>query len=320
MKRSTKIWLITAASLVLIGCIVFVGVMSMLKWDFKKLSTFKYEKNTHEINEVFSSITMNTDTADINFMLSNDGKCKVDCYESENTKPSVTIKENSLIIEKTDNEPWYKNIGINFGSPKITVYLPKVEYTSLLIKGNTGDILIPRNFTFQKVDISLSTGDVEFYASASESVKIKASTGDIDVENISAGSLDLTVSTGEIDVQGVNCEGDITVNVSTGEAELTDLKCKNLISNGNTGSLSFENVIAKEKFSIKRTTGDVKFRSSDAAEISIKTDTGDVVGSLLTDKVFITDTSTGKIDVPKTVTGGKCEIKTDTGKIKITIP
>lgn len=319
MKKTTKIWLITAASLVLIGCIIFAVVMSMLKWDFKKLSTFKYEKNTYEISEEFNSISMNTDAADITFMLSNDGKCSVDCYEPKNAKHSVTIKDDALFIEKIDNKPWYKNIGINFSSPKITVYLPKTEYTSLFIKESTGDIEIPKDFIFQNVDISLSTGDVEFYASASESVKIKANTGDIEVENISAGSLDLSVSTGEIDAQGVNCEGNISVSVSTGEAELTNVKCKNFISSGDTGDLSLENIIAKEKFSIKRTTGDVKFRGSDAAEIFVTTDTGEVVGSLLTDKVFITDTSTGKIDVPKTITGGKCEIKTDTGRIKITI-
>ena len=37
------------------------------------------------------------------------------------------------------------------------------------------------------------------------------------------------------------------------------------------------------------------------------------------DKVFITDTSTGNISVPKTITGGKCEITTSTGDIRISI-
>ena len=45
MSKITKIWLIIAASFVLIGCIIFGGVMTMLKWDFTKLSTDKYETN-----------------------------------------------------------------------------------------------------------------------------------------------------------------------------------------------------------------------------------------------------------------------------------
>jgi len=79
------------------------------------------------------------------------------------------------------------------------------------------------------------------------------------------------------------------------------------------------NVIAAEKFSVERSTGDVKFDGSDAAEIFVRTDTGDVTGSLLTHKVFITKTDTGKVDVPKTVDGGRCEIITDTGDIALDI-
>ena len=56
MNRTAKIWLIVAASLVLVGCIIFVGVMAVLKWDFGKLSTNKYETNTYEINEAFKQI------------------------------------------------------------------------------------------------------------------------------------------------------------------------------------------------------------------------------------------------------------------------
>ena len=63
----------------------------------------------------------------------------------------------------------------------------------------------------------------------------------------------------------------------------------------------------------------MRFENSDAAQISVKTSTGDVTGTLLSEKVFITETSTGTIRVPKTITGGKCEITTSTGNIKIDI-
>ena len=75
MKTRTKVWLIIAASLVLTGCILFAGVMTALKWDFMELATVKYETNIYEISEAFDGISMNTDTADIIFALSDDGKC-----------------------------------------------------------------------------------------------------------------------------------------------------------------------------------------------------------------------------------------------------
>ena len=260
MRKTTKIWLIIAVSLVLVGSIIFTGIMSVLKWDFRKLSTVKYQTNLYEITENFDDISIKTDTADIVFAVSDDGKCKVGCYEDKKEKHSVTVQGNTLVINIVNQKSWYDYIGINFGSPKITVYLPKTEYTSLVIKTNTGDISL---------------------------------------ENISAGSLDITVSTGDVD--------------------LKNIECNSVLSSGSTGDIHLKNVIAKEEVSIKRSTGDVKFNGCDAGEISVETDTGDISGSLNSEKVFITKTSTGKIDVPKTVTGGKCEIKTDTGDIKITL-
>ena len=79
------------------------------------------------------------------------------------------------------------------------------------------------------------------------------------------------------------------------------------------------NLVAEDNISVERTTGFVKLEKCDAAELYIKTDTGDVKGTLLSDKVFITKTDTGHIEVPKTITGGRCEISTDTGDIRINV-
>ncbi|MBE6904401.1 MAG: DUF4097 domain-containing protein [Ruminococcaceae bacterium] len=315
----TKIWLITAAFLVLVGSIIFGSVMTVLKWDFTKLSTNKYENNNYEITEDFNGISLKTGTADITFVISGDSKCSVECYEQTNAPHSVTVKDNALVIEAIDSRKWYEYIGINFDTPKIKVNLPKTEYTTLFIKESTGDIEIPKSFKFEDVDISLSTGDVSFFASSSKLIKIKTSTGKIHIENISAGALELSASTGGITLSDVMCEGNVNIKVSTGKTDLTDIKCKNLTSNASTGKIFLNNVIAAEKFSIKRSTGNVKFEKCDASEIFVETDTGNVVGSLLTDKVFITHTDTGSIKVPNSITGGRCEITTDTGNIEIDI-
>ncbi len=319
MRTRTKVWLIVAASLVLIGCALFAGVMTRLDWDFMKLSTVKHETNTYEISEVFDGISINTNTADIVFSYSDDGKCRVECYEEENAKHSVTVENNMLVIKIKNQKSWYDYIGFHFNSPKITVYLPKTEYTSLLISGDTGDVEIPKHFMFKDIDIVSGTGDVVFSASSSDMIKIETSTGDIRIQNISAGALDLSVSTGMVTISNVTCERDVTVSVSTGKTDLTDIACKSVISSGSTGDLSLKNVIAADKFSIERSTGDVNFNSSDAAEIFVKTDTGNVAGSLLTDKVFVAQTDTGNVDVPQFANGGRCEISTDTGNIQITI-
>jgi hypothetical protein len=338
MSKQLKIRLIIAASLVLLGVIIFGGVMTVLKWDFRKLSTVKYETNTYEPGDNFKNISVVTNTADIVFLPSENSKTSVVCYEQQKLKHSVTVNDSSLVIEVVDSRKWYDYIGISFGTPKITVYIPQGEYGNLLINTSTGDVEIPKDFKFKSIDVSESTGDVKNYASASELVKLKTGTGDIYVENISAGAIELSVTTGKVTASGVTCDGDINIKVTTGKTGVSSVKCKNLVSSGNTGRISLKDVFAAEKISIERSTGDVSLENSvagklsletdtgdvtlnscDATEIFVETDTGDVTGTLLSEKVFIAKTDTGKVRVPSSVTGGRCEITTDTGDIKIEI-
>ena len=317
MSKSVKIWLIIAASLTLIGAIIFSGVMMALNWDFSKISTVKYETNGYEFDDVVcKNIKVITNTADISFVPST--YLKVVCYEETKAKHLVTLQGDTLIIE-AKNKKWYDHIGINFASPKITVYIPSGEYGALTVNGDTSDTEIPKEFKFESIDISQSTGDVKCLASASGDIKIKTSTGDIKVENITAASLNLTVSTGNINATKIECIGDLSVEVTTGKVKLENIRCSNLISTGDTGDITLTNVITDKSIDIERTTGDVKFDGCDAGELIIITDTGNVKGTLLSDKIFITESDTGSIKVPETVSGGKCKVTTDTGDIKIEI-
>lgn len=280
MRKTAKIWLIIAAALVVIGLILFATIMSVYHWDFSKLSTEKYETNTYEISEEFGEIKINTDTADVFFAASEDDTCTVVCYEKKNAAHCVDVQNGTLFITSEDNREWYEYFNISFQSPKITVYLPQDEYSALVIEEATGNVEISKDFRFEDVSISVSTGDVKFFASVIGTMKIESTTGDILVKGVEAETLELFASTGDIEL---------------------------------------ENVIAKGTISIKSSTGDIELDGCDASGLFIKTSTGDVTGSLLTEKVFITDSSTGEISVPKTTTGATCEITTSTGDINIII-
>lgn len=319
MKKHTIILIIIAAALVLVGSIIFGGVMTVMNWDFTKLSTVKYETNTHKIIDAFRDISVDTDTADIVFLPSAQGGCSVVCVEESNMKHSVAVENGALSIKLTDTRKWYQHIGVNFGTSKITVYLPAGEYGALKTVADTGDLSLPNDFSFESLDILESTGDVTSAASVSGDVRITASTGKINFAGKAAGSLTLATSTGDISVSNTACEGDVNITVSTGKTSLSNVSCKNVVSRGSTGRITLKNVVAAEKFSIKRSTGKVTFDGSDAAEIFVETDTGDVSGTLLSEKVFITETSTGRINVPKSISGGRCEISTSTGNIIISI-
>lgn len=320
MGKSVKIWLIIGVILTVMGLIMFLVPLAKANFDFSRLGTDKYVTNTYELTDAFDNISIQTDTADVTLLVSQDGSCKVECFEDEKAMHSVAVQEGTLTICLEDERAWYDHIGIHFDSPKITVYLPNTKYEDMAIGESTGAIVIPKDFSFDNIDIFASTGAVKVSASAADAMKIKTTTGDILVENCSAGSMELSVSTGLVTVKDVVCQGDMGIRVSTGKIELTDVTCKNLVSPGSTGDVILKYVIAEEKMSIERGTGDVKFENCDASELFVETDTGDVYGSLLSAKVFIADTDTGSVNVPKSTGGGRCEIHTDTGNIKITIP
>lgn len=338
MSRKTKISLITAALLVLIGIIIFGGVMIMLNWDFKNLSTTKYVTNEYIISEEFTDIAIDTDTADIELIPYDDELCKIVCFEEKNALHSVYVENGTLCIKVKNNVKWYMRIGINFKTPKISVYLPEKEYRALNVSESTGDIDIPSDFSFKSVEISASTGNISSECKVSDTVKIKLSTGDIKLSgaeaksiemsattgdvtatSITADNISVATSTGAITMERVSCTGNIKFTVSTGKAKISDTTCASLYTKGTTGKVTFKNVIANGSISVERSTGDVSFDACDGAEIFVKTSTGDVTGSFLSDKIFSTNSDTGRIRVPSSASGGRCEVKTDTGNIIIQI-
>ena len=203
MKRSTKAWLITALSMTMAGFVVFGGIMAMIKFDFTKLSTIKYETNIYEISEEFESISVITNTANVSFVISEESKCTVECYEQTKLNHSVSVTDGKLAIEAVDSRHWYDNISINFDEPQITVYLPKGEYNTLEVKSSTGSVEIAKDFSFERIDVSAGTGNVANHASASGDIKLRASTGNISVGSVTAASLSLSVSTGNVTASDV---------------------------------------------------------------------------------------------------------------------
>lgn len=319
MKKATTVWLITAASLVLLGALIFGGSLMALHFDFSKLSTTKYETNTYAVTEEFHSVYVFTDTADVTFLRSDDEKASVVCTESVKMKHTVSVEDGTLTVNRTDTRKWYEYISIFSKKERVTVYLPKSEYDSITVKGSTGNVRLSEELLLRNIDVAISTGDVICLSDTAELMKLKTTTGHIYISNVTAGSMELKVSTGDVELMSATVTGEVNVKVSTGDIEFSGIRCGSLISTGSTGEVELVDVIATGLFSIERSTGDVELTECDAGEIHIKTDTGDVSGSLLSDKIFFPKSDTGRIRVPKTTTGGTCAITTDTGNIRFVI-
>lgn len=298
MRKLLKFFIILSTIIVSLG-IIFVGAMSVLKWDFSKLTTFKYQDNSYQIEQTFSSISIETYEADVQFKFSSDNTTSVVLHEREKVMHKVDVIDETLTIKAEDTRKWYDYIGINFKSPKITVYLPLSEYNSLFVKTSTGDVRVSQEFNF-------------------EIVKVIVSTGDVNINNVTTQDLDISVSTGDINLNNLNLKN-LSISSRTGDVDLHGITLDHLTITGKTGDLDMENVVATNKFYITLSTGSVELERCDAGEIYIKTSTGDIEGSLLSEKIFIAKSGTGEENVPRTTSGGICELTTSTGDIEIRI-
>ena len=291
--------MLLAGLLTAIGLFVGFFGLILLDFDFTKLDRMNYEARVYEITEDFSEIHMDLDTADVRFALAEDGVCRVECMESEKLGYTVEAKDGVLTVVIKDSRKWYDYIALFNSSQPMTVYLPKTQYDRLSIDVSTGDVQISDGFTFGKLTLEGSTGDVSFGRVSVNSMDIRVSTGDIELTGVRATNMTLKVSTGEISLSDVRTEETLSVETSTGGVKLTD-------------------VIAY-RMSVECTTGDVSLTDCNAFSIKITTTTGDIEGTLLQEKWFVTETTTGSVNVPASqgMQGGYCYLTTTTGDIDI---
>ena len=337
MKKS--IVALAVAILLLIAGIAITGAAFILTdFSLDGFVTEAFEESTYTLEGNFDHLLIAMQEHDLTILPSENGECRIVCDESKNQKLEYTIESGTLVIKIADNRKWYDHIGIFSGEASMTLYLPENRYVSLTAATDTGDVTVSEELSFTGSSVATSTGDIKFLAKIEGELGLASSTGDITVSNQELSTLDVSVSTGEIFLDNIKATGEITLECSTGRTELHSVEADSITSKGSTGNILLKNVYVEKDIFIERgtgdvtltstlagalnietSTGDVKLNLSDAEEIDIETDTGRVEGTLLTEKVFITESSSGSIKVPHTTSGGTCKIRTSTGNINITI-
>ena len=317
MKKITKLLTFIGILLLIIGSAIFVKAFADADWKFVNLTPNKLQNRVVEIEGEFDNISLELDTTDVEFVLSTDGKNKIIFTEREDELHTVNVDSNELSI--VGNRENSKINLFTFESPKMIVYLVESQFTNLDIIGDTSDISISKDFSFDNIVIKTDTGDVACYAKANELIDIETDTGDIKISDVSTKNMSLNLHTGEVIVKSISITESLIINVTTGDILLKDATSVDFKTKGNTGDIVMENLFVSNNINVSRTTGDVTFNKVDAASLDIETDTGDVTGTFNSDKTFIVNTRTGNEIYPRGTTGGKCNIKTTTGDIIISI-
>ena len=314
-----KGFMIAAAALMGAGLILVWGVLIFSDADFARLDWEKYQTNSYSAQGEFTKIEINLKESDVELIVSDTDCVQAVCMESEKVKHSLSVVNGTLKLSEKDERKWYDHITFFSKPMSVTLYLPSDKYDSLKIDSRTGNITVPEEVSVSSTDIVTTTGDVRLGASIEGVLKIRTTTGDVRLTGVKAKKIDLKVTTGDIMFDKLECADTVSVNVTTGEFKASDMTCGSFDTTGSTGDVKLSDTVASGSFSIQRSTGDVRFDNSDAADITVKTSTGDVSGTLRTEKIFVTKSSTGSVNVPDTASGGICRITTSTGDIDIRV-
>ena len=358
MNRTLKA-VIVAVALIIVGAVLAGCSLWGLDGAWDQLSGKNNMVTTQEtITGEFTNIDVDVFWLDVQLIPSSDGTSYYKATTYDSRPCTVTVENGTLMVRQQDNRKWHQHIGIYWEKTSLQVYLPEDTYGQLTIQSDTSDVTIPAGFTFENITITTDTGDVAIKAQVDGDLNITCSTGDIRLVGIAAKAICATTSTGDMDISQTKCDN-LSISTTTGYCQLETLNvaekllatsstggkflnkvdCGSLSITGTTGDTRLNNVKVSADAQMESTTGDWKlynvtvsgdakmesdtgeweFNRFDAANITIDTDTGDVEGTLLSDKIFFVDTDTGDVEVPRTTTGGKCEITTDTGDIEIEI-
>ena len=307
--------LIIAGSALLVtgGVIVAVGYAS---GQSVKVETVEYKDL-----EAFENFDFSLRVAELEIKPSTDSTRKVVIDETRYDKHTLEVKDNTLTIKGYDNRKWYEHIftWAFYQKVKVTVYVPEGNYNNFKVVNSTGSIVVPSNYTFNSFDVKTSTGSITSSANVVNEVKAESSTGSVHFKDMTAKSASFKASTGSVHLKNLEVTEGIIANTSTGGIEAENVKCQNFTSNDSTGSVKLTNVIVDNHIEVKTSTGSIKLVDSDADTLYLKTSSGSVNATLLTDKIFYATSSSGSIRVPKSNTGGICEIHTSSGSITASI-
>ena len=243
--KKTIIWIAITFCLLLVASVVLYSLSI----------TVKLETNEYEIKETFENIKIITDTADIDFVLSENLNTLIICEEHKNIKHSVNVKENTLLVEVNDNRKWYEHIGIS--TSKITIYLSKHEYDEFITESDTGNIHI-KNINANKLDLSTSTGNLKIVNTKCKNLFSESDTGNILLENVIASEkFKIETDTGNVKFKDSDAS-DIFVKTDTGNVTGNLLTDKVIFAESDTGNIDVPKVITDEKCEIITDTGDIK--------------------------------------------------------------
>ena len=325
MKKAVKISLIAAGTAAAAGFVLMMVVCIATGFNPFGSEDTAYETKIYNIEDKFSNIEIDDVSYSIEIKPSDDGKCRIECEENNKITHDVQVKGYTLCVDFKDKRKWYEKIlprinSDSWGTRSMTVYLPENEYEKLNVDTVSGDIIVEKGFTFTEGVLDNTSGDVYCKAFFTKDLTAESTSGDVNLSDIKAQSIRAESTSGEIDIAASEVTGKIICDSTSGSVTLSVVNAKDISAESTSGEVELNYVKASGEISIDTTSGEITLDKVDAKNIEIDSTSGSVTGTILSPKRFITDTTSGDVNVPRyDDCEDVCEIDTTSGNIDVKV-
>lgn len=278
-----------------------------------------FTEKTETISESVTQIMADVSWGTVEFLPSEDGTCTVTREEKDHVTFDVSVNDGYLKIVMQDSRPWYNRL-FTFKSPTLTVRLPKGTYEALTVRTSSGKITVADGFTFDTATVAATSGDVR-YCSDGGDLNLSVTSGDAELNGVSAETLQANVTSGDLVVNSVTAKR-LTLSGSSGSIYVNDAALSESLSvKLSSGTVMLAKTVSEGDFSATTTSGGIYLDRCDGKNIDIKTTSGSVRGTLLSEKIFNAKATSGSVNVPDSTLNaeGICNINTTSGNINISI-
>jgi DUF4097 and DUF4098 domain-containing protein YvlB len=251
--------------------------------------------NRYEIPDAFRDICMISNVSKVTVCPANDTKVTLEVIGIEGIEyeyrfePDGMSNMDTLVIEEKDRRTGIGKLLPVTESLEIRLFLPKT--------------------------------DAEGTERSFGGLKITTKTGDCDVSDVPVGWVEVFTFSGKVEISSITSIGPVGANTESGNVTFADISAQDCGASTSTGNIEFRNIVAKDGGLMMITeSGSVTFEDCDSIlESYLRTKTGNVRGTLLTGKAFVTETVLGKIEIPESEGTVPFIIETTTGNIVIEV-
>lgn len=268
-----------------------------LHWQEDPVLTLYLPKSEYEVVDVITGSGDITIAPDFRFRTLSTNAV------SGNTKLAALSAEN-LQVRSTSGD-----ISVRSAQVKDNVYLQ-----------NISGFTRAENIITAQMTTYTSSGDTTLECITSDHLRSESVSGHIRVYNSSfRDTSDFESSSGQIEIVDSN-SGEQTVQTVSGSVTMQNVNGSNLIISTSSSTVTLLEALYSSNVLCNTVSGEIMFTGLDAANLELITSSGDVSGNLLSPKNFITETSSGYVDVPPSdESAGTCHISTISGNISIAV-